>query len=46
MMFAMMQQQHQEQLNQMKDNNKQALEISQQPIKQIVDQMMEMYNNL
>ena len=33
MMFAMMQQQHQEQLNQIKERNKQALKMAQQSIK-------------
>ena len=45
-MFAMMHQQHQEKLIQMKESNKQALEISHQPIKQMVEQTTAMYNNL
>ena len=45
-MFAMMQKKHQEQLNQMKESNKQALEMAQQSIKHIADHMAAMYNNL
>ena len=45
-MFAMMQQQHHDQTNQMKESNKQALEMAHQSIKQMVEQMMVMYNNL
>ena len=38
MMFPMMHQQHQEQINQMKESNKQALEMVHQSIKQMAEQ--------
>ena len=45
-MFAMMNQQHPDQLNRMKESNKQVLEMAQQSIKKMAEQMTEMYNNL
>ena len=45
-MFVMMQQQHQDNPNQMKESKKQALEMAQQTIKKIAEQMTTMYNNL
>ena len=46
MMFAMIQQQHQEYINQMKESNKQALEMAQQSTKKMAEQMTVMYNKL
>ena len=45
-MFAMMNQQHPDQLNRMKESNKQVLEMAQQSIKKMEEQTTEMYNNL
>ena len=46
MMFAMMHKQHQEQLNKMKEINKQDIEMAQQSIKKMADHMTSMYSNL
>ena len=46
MIFSMMQQQQQDQLNQMKGSNKKALEMAHQSIKQMSEQMMAMYNSV
>ena len=46
MMFYMMQQQHQDQLNQMKEINKQALKMVQQSINQMAEQIMAMYSSV
>ena len=46
MMFDVMHQQHQEQINKMKEINKQAHEMAQQSIKQMAEQMAAVYNNL
>ena len=45
-MFSITQKQHQEHFNQMKERNKQALEMVQQSIKQMAEQITAMYNNL
>ena len=45
-MFAVMQKQHQEQLNQMKERNKQDLKMAQQSMKKMAEQIMVMYNTV
>ena len=45
-MFAIMQKQNQDQLNQMKESNKQALEMAQQSIKKMAEKMTAMYNSV
>ena len=44
MMFAMMQQQHQEQLNQMKESNEKVMEMAQRTIKEMAAQMTALVN--
>ena len=44
--FAMMKQQHQEHINQIKESNKQALEMAQQSIKKMAEKMTAMYNSV
>ena len=46
MMFDMMHQKNQEKINQIKESNKQTLEMAQQSIKKMEEQTTEMYNNL